>query len=204
MIERLVAAVITGGTRLLTGAQCRWIGCAPSESPCIYFANHTSHLDFVLLWSALPLRLRARTRPVAAVDYWSHGAVRPYLIRRVFAGVLVDRAQSNLDAHPLAPMLAALDRGDSLIIFPEGTRGEGEDLLPFKAGIFHLANARPHVDLVPVWMHNSYRVMPKGSIFPVPLLCSATFGTPARLLPDEEKSVFLDRLRGTLREVAES
>jgi 1-acyl-sn-glycerol-3-phosphate acyltransferase len=203
MMERIVAGALIGGTRLLTGAQCRWMGCAPEDSQRIYFANHTSHLDFVLLWSALPPVLRVRTRPVAAADYWQRGRVRPYLISRVFGGVLVDRAVANLEQHPLAPMLAALDRGESLIIFPEGTRGEGKELLPFKAGIFHLAMARPEIDLVPVWMSNLYRVMPKGSLLPVPLLCSATFGAPARLQANEEKTAFLERLRGELMGVSQ-
>jgi hypothetical protein len=139
---------------------------------------------------------------VAAADYWARGAVRRYLIRRVFAGVLVDRAPTGLEGHPLTPMLEALDRGESLIFFPEGTRGAGDELLPFKAGMFHLASARPEVDLVPVWMRNSYRVMPKGSLFPVPLLCSATFGRPARLQPGEDKAAFLERLRNALLGVA--
>src|SRR5260221_5374161 len=95
MLERLVASLITGGARLLTGVRARWIGCGPSTTPRIYFANHTSHLDFVLLWSALPPRLRAATRPVAADDYWSENAVRLYLTTRVFRCVLIDRSRSG-------------------------------------------------------------------------------------------------------------
>jgi 1-acyl-sn-glycerol-3-phosphate acyltransferase len=200
MLEPLISATLTTGTRLLTGAQSRWVGCGPMNVQRIYFANHTSHLDFVLLWTALPQKLRRRTRPVAAADYWNAGAIRRYLINRVFRGVMVDRTVHNRSDNPLAPMLNALEAGDSLIFFPEGTRGSGGELLPFKSGIYNLARACSAVELVPVWMDNSYRVMPKGSMLPVPLLCSVTFGKPTKLEPDEDKSDFLDRLRLRLME----
>ena len=198
MLESIVAKLITGGTRLLTGAHARWVGCGPADVQRIYFANHTSHADFILLWSVLPTRLRKKTRPVAAGDYWCCDAVRRYMIRRVFCGVLVDRGRVDRTANPIEPMIVALDRGESLILFPEGTRGSGEGVQPFKSGVFHLAQARPSVELVPVWMDNSYRVMPKGEFFPIPLLCSVAFGTPTHLAAEEHKTAFLDRLRQSL------
>ncbi|HEY3837118.1 MAG TPA: lysophospholipid acyltransferase family protein, partial [Bryobacteraceae bacterium] len=161
----------------------------------IYFANHSSHLDFILLWSALPFKLRRRTRPVAAADYWFQGNFRQFLIRRVFNGVSVERQGRVSGVNPLQPMLDALDGGDSLILFPEGTRGSGEELQPFKSGIFHLAKHRPDIELVPVWMENCYRVMPKGSFLPVPLLCSVRFGAPTRLGGGETRPEFLGRLQ---------
>ncbi len=194
MLERLVAGLITGAAKALTGAQCQWIGCGPYDTQRIYFANHSSHLDFILLWSALPV-LRRRTRPVAAADYWFHGTFKQYLIRRVFNGVAVERQGRTPGTNPLQPMLDALDEGASLIIFPEGTRGSGEEVQPFKSGIFHLAKDRPQVELVPVWMENCYRVMPKGSLLPAPLLCSVRFGEPTRLGEEERKLDFLDRLK---------
>jgi 1-acyl-sn-glycerol-3-phosphate acyltransferase len=195
MIERLVAALITGFARLVTGAQARWIGCGPSGEQRIYYANHSSHGDFVRIWTALPAALRARTRPVAARDYWDAGELRRFLIHRVFRGVLVERGADPRTKDPLVPLIDALDRGDSLIIFPEGTRNTEEEMLPFKSGIYHLARQRPGVDLVPVWIENVGRVMPKGQVLPVPLLCSVNFGAPIRLQEDEEKQAFLDRAR---------
>jgi 1-acyl-sn-glycerol-3-phosphate acyltransferase len=198
MLESIAAELLVLTAKLLTGAQARWSGCAPTAgSQRIYFANHTSHLDFILLWAALPPRLRKRTRPVAAADYWSRSALRRYLIHRVFRGVLVDR-ERKAASNPLQPLLDALDAGDSLIFFPEGTRNLAEELLPFKAGIYHLAQDRPHVELIPVWLSNSQRVMPKGALLPVPLLCSACFGSPASLEPGEAKPAFLERLRQQL------
>lgn len=200
MHEWVAAKTLTGVAKVLTGVQARWSGCAPAAAQRIYFANHTSHLDFILLWSALPSRLRVRTRPVAAADYWTSSALKRYLIQRVFRGVLVDRERKSAD--PLAPLRSALDAGDSLILFPEGTRNLGEELLPFKSGIYHLAESHPQAELVPVWLSNSQRVMPKGALLPVPLLCSVRFGTPCRCQPGEDKKAFLERLRTTLVELA--
>lgn len=202
MFEPMVANLTVGGARLFTGMQARWIGCRPTELPRVYFANHTSHLDFVLLWAALPAQLREKTRPVAASDYWDQNGVRHYMIHRVFQGVLVDRGSAGRAVNPIQPMVEALDRGESLILFPEGTRGTGDGLQPFKCGIFHLAQARPHVELIPVWMENAYRVMPKGAFLPIPLLCSVAFGNPTGLRPDESKTSFLTRLQQAVLELS--
>ena len=192
----LAAALIIGFARLVTGVRARWIGCVPGPAQRIYFANHASHGDFVLLWSALPPALRAHTRPVAGADYWLAGRLRRWLIEAVFRGVLVERGgAARENADPLAPLLQALDQGDSLIIFPEGTRNTAEVMLPFKSGLYHLARQRPAVELVPVWLENLNRVMPKGEALPVPLLCSVSFGAPMRLEAGEDKQDFLERAR---------
>jgi 1-acyl-sn-glycerol-3-phosphate acyltransferase len=204
MVERLVARLITASTRLLTGAQARWVGCAPRDAQRIYFANHTSHVDFVLIWSVLPGRLRKKTRPVAASDYWSRSAFKRYLIDRVFWGVLVSRGHVEREHNPIDIMRQALDGGASLILFPEGTRGPGGDVQPFKSGLYHMAAARPDVELVPVWIDNSYRVMPKGLPLPIPLLCSVAFGKPVRLEPGEHKPEFLARMRQLVVELGKA
>jgi 1-acyl-sn-glycerol-3-phosphate acyltransferase len=195
-VGAIAAALIIGFARVVTGVRARWVGCAAAPAQRIYFANHSSHGDFVLLWSALPPALRARTRPVAGADYWLAGRLRRWLIEAVFRGVLVERGgAARADADPLAPLLQALDHGDSLIIFPEGTRNTTEVMLPFKSGLYHLARQRPAVELVPVWLENLNRVMPKGEVLPVPLLCSVSFGAPIRLETGEDKRAFLDRAR---------
>jgi len=201
MFELWVAALIRGGARFLTGARSRWVGCGPTDTQRIYYGNHSSHLDFVLLWAALPQELRARTRPVAAADYWDRGTLRRYLIHRVFNGVLVERAHHSHKTNPIQNLVDALDRGESLILFPEGTRGTGDELLEFKSGIYYIAYMRPTVELVPVWLENNYRVMPKGAVLPVPLLCSLTFGSPTWLGAYERKAEFLARLRKRLADL---
>lgn len=195
MFEPTVSASIVGLAKLLTGVQARWLGCQPVGGPRIYIANHTSHMDFVLLWASLPPDLRPRTRPVAGADYWEKDALRRYLIHQVFRGVLVDRGGTSHHHDPLAPLVEALDYSESLIFFPEGTRNLGEEMLPFRSGIYHLARRRPEAEIVPVWIDNLARVLPKGEVFPVPLLCSLVFGAPLRVHEGEEKAAFLGRAR---------
>lgn len=201
----MLGGAITGFTRLVTGAQARWLGCAPSTKQRIYFGNHTSHADFALIWASLPRDLRVRTRPVAGADYWEKGRLRRYLIHEVLRGVTIERAGQVRTRDPIETILAALELGDSLIVFPEGTRNvTDEPLLPFKSGIYRVALRRPDVELVPVWMENLGRVLPKGEVIPVPLLCSINFGTPLRLQAGEEKEPFLRRAARALLDLAAS
>jgi 1-acyl-sn-glycerol-3-phosphate acyltransferase len=180
--------------RLITGAQGHWLGCPPKAEQRIYFANHQSHFDWVLIWASLPRELRAQTRPIAARDYWTSSTFKHWLTREVFNAVYVSRQRTD-DEDPLEPLMEALRNGDSLVIFPEGTRGNQDDPAPFKAGLYHLAEAFPDVQLIPAWIDNVQRVMPKGEVVPVPILCSVTYGAPLQLQPGEDKRAFLDRAR---------
>jgi len=200
-LDAWVASAICGFAKLVTGVRALWMGCAPEETRRVYFANHRSHGDFVLIWASLPDSLRARTRPVAGADYWLTSGLRRFIINRVFRGVLIDR-NAGRDADPIGVMAKVLEGGESLILFPEGTRNLGDDLLPFKSGLYHLACAQPQVELVPVWIENLGRAMPKGSLIPVPLLCTLSIGAPLLLAPGEDKAVFLDRARTALLALA--
>jgi 1-acyl-sn-glycerol-3-phosphate acyltransferase len=196
---RGLLAEITGRSivlfaRFITAVRAIWQGSEPAPVQRVYFANHASNGDFILLWAVLPPRLRAVTRPVAGADYWLTSPLRRFIGRDVFDAVLIDRRPEMRTEDPVAQMAMALDAGASLILFPEGTRNTTEAaLLPFKSGLFHLARMRPGVDLVPVWIENLNRVMPKGELVPVPILCTVTFGAPLRLADGEDKAVFLDR-----------
>jgi 1-acyl-sn-glycerol-3-phosphate acyltransferase len=189
--------------RLITGAQGHWHGCPPKAEQRIYFANHQSHFDWVLLWAALPKDLRATTRPIAARDYWTSSQLKHWITREIFNAVYVSRQRTD-DEDPLDPLMQALRNGDSLVIFPEGTRGFAADPAPFKSGLYHLAIGFPQVQLIPAWISNVQRVMPKGEVIPVPLLCSVTFGAPLQVQAGEDKGTFLSRARDAviaLREV---
>lgn len=240
--------------RLLTGAQARWWGCPPKAEQRIYFANHQSHLDLVMIWAALPEELRSITRPIAARDYWANTPFKRWITTEVFNAIYVERgggapvlppappetpSAERIDPSfddapppvvvaepaaaqfeiplaqpapepptsppappgseealaPLKPLIEALQSGDSIIIFPEGTRGHTGEPQKFKSGLFTLAQMFPEVVLVPAWIDNVQRVMPKGEVVPVPILCSVTFGAPLRLEDDEERRPFLDRAR---------
>lgn len=195
-------SLVAGTIRLLTGAQARWQGEMPfPEGPSIYFANHGSHLDSIVIWAALPETQRARTRPVAARDYWEKG-LRGRLARKLRA-VLIDRARSDPDADPLAPLAEALEQGDSLIIFPEGTRSTDGQVHEFRAGLYHLAKRFPEVACMPVLLENLNRILPKGELLPVPLLGAIRFGAPLQLEPDEDKAAFLTRARQAVLDLGE-
>jgi len=199
VLEALAAAAVTGFARIVTGVRGNWRDCAPDPRPRVYFANHNSHGDFVLIWTVLPPALRRLTRPVAGADYWNVSPLRRFFGTRVFRAVLIDRNPTTRQGDPIALMAASLDTGTSLILFPEGTRNTTDErLLPFKSGLFHLAGARPQVELVPVWIENLNRVMPKGEFVPIPLLCTVTFGAPLRLQAGEDKAAFLERARAAL------
>ena len=180
--------------RLITGAQGHWKGCPPKAEQRIYFANHQSHLDWVLIWAALPQELRAQTRPIAARDYWTATPLKHWITREVFNAVYVSRQRTD-DQDPLEPLVEALKNGDSLVIFPEGTRSNKAEPQSFKSGLYQLAEQFPQVQLIPAWIDNVQRVMPKGEVVPVPILCTVTFGAPMQLGSGEERRIFLDRAR---------
>ena len=193
----LMGLLLSFIARLITGAQGHWKGCPPTAQQRIYFANHQSHLDWVLIWAALPKDLRTVTRPIAAKDYWTSGRFKHWLTREVFNAVYVNRQRTD-DQDPLEPLVEALRHGDSLVIFPEGTRSNKGLPMPFKSGLYHLAEQFPQVQLIPAWIDNVQRVMPKGEVVPVPILCTVTFGAPMQLQPGEDKRAFLERARNAV------
>ena len=295
MLAKMIGWTLLALVRLLTGAQARWWGCPPKAERRIYFANHQSHLDLVMIWAALPEELRSITRPIAARDYWANTPLKRWITTEVFNAIYVERGgsapvpkdlatpaktvaravakpadrsvmreridpaldgapwtaepqasgeagmvathdsnappvsspvsspvEASLQAElplgprpqgdeasaepalvpgsaeallPLQPLIDALQSGDSIIIFPEGTRGHTGEPQKFKSGLYTLAQMFPEVVLVPAWIDNVQRVMPKGEVVPVPILCSVTFGAPIQLEPDEGRRPFLERAR---------
>ncbi|WFB34675.1 lysophospholipid acyltransferase family protein [Kiritimatiellota bacterium B12222] len=193
----MIDLLFRGGLRLLTGAQTFWTGAsAPDPDKVqVYFANHSSHLDAVLIWSVLPPDLRSKTRPVAARDYWKKYGFRRYLSQKVFRAVLIERTHCTKENHPVKQLCEVLEGGDSLIFFPEGSRGKGEEIGVFKSGLHHLVTRFPDAEYIPVYLENLNRVLPKGEVLPVPLICTLTFGDPLPLIPNEGRSEFLQRAR---------
>jgi 1-acyl-sn-glycerol-3-phosphate acyltransferase len=200
MLAKLMGYFLLGLIRVLTGAQARWHGCPPKAEQRIYFANHQSHADLVMIWAALPKELRHVTRAIAARDYWTKTPFKKWITSAVFNVIYVSRDRTA-DEDPLEPLLEALGNGDSIILFPEGTRGHSGDPQAFKAGLYNLALKFPQVVLVPAWINNVQHVLPKGEVVPVPVLCSVTFGTPMQLQPDEDRRDFLDRARNAVVEL---
>lgn len=195
--------------RLITGVNARWLDTAayddsdPAHIPQrIYYANHQSNLDAPVIWASLPTALRKRTRPVAARDYWDATPLRRRISHKGFNALLIERLKVTKSNNPLTAMEEALSAGDSLIIFPEGTRSTAEDedheIAEFKSGLFHLARKFPDVQLVPVYLENLSRILPKGELLLIPLLAAVRFGAPLHRIDNEPKPAFLDRARAAL------
>jgi 1-acyl-sn-glycerol-3-phosphate acyltransferase len=193
-----VTGLVVTLIKLVSGANVRWCGCLPDKRQRVYFVNHTSHLDAAVLWASLPGEVRMLTRPVAARDYWAKGRLRPYLAKQVFKCVLIEREKISAHDSPIDQLAEALGQGNSLIIFPEGTRSLDGEIGAFKSGIYHLAKRRPDVEFVPVLVDNLNRILPKGEFLAVPLLSSISFGTPLRLDDGESKQAFLERARSAV------
>ncbi|QDS93114.1 2-acyl-glycerophospho-ethanolamine acyltransferase [Roseimaritima multifibrata] len=199
---KLTGHVIVLVAKLFSGCTVRWVGCQPDTCQRIYFANHTSHLDAVVLWSALPKHLRAVTRPVAAKDYWGKGRFRPH-IAESFNAMLIDRKEIKVHRSPVDVMIREMGDVYSLIVFPEGGRASGEEMGEFKSGLYYLGKKRPDLELVPVCIDNVNRILPRGEVLPVPLLSCITIGPPIFLEAGEPKTVFLKRAREAVRSLRE-
>ena len=202
-LRRLWARIFGYGmiavAKLVTGARSLW-QTPPEAGPTLYFANHNSHADFALVWATLPRDLRYATRPVAGADYWLAKPLRRFVGVEVLNALMIAREGGNLrENNPVRQMSAALQAGDSLIMFPEGTRNMSEKpLQEIKSGIYHLAKACPDARFVPVWIDNVQRVLPKGMIVPIPLACTVRYGAPLQFVPDMGKKGFLDLVRESL------
>ncbi|MDN5781019.1 MAG: 1-acyl-sn-glycerol-3-phosphate acyltransferase [Luteimonas sp.] len=197
MIERAAAAALVGTTRLLVGARAQWRS-PPPNGQCLYFANHSSHLDTMAIWSALAPAQRAHTRPVAARDYWDKPGLRSYVAGKVLHAVLIERRREDRDGDPLAPVIDALHAGDSLILFPEGTRTAERLPQRFRGGLFRLADTFPELHLVPAYLDTLHRSMPKGAHIPLPLYCTVRFGEAMPRVDGEPRDTFLERARNAV------
>jgi 1-acyl-sn-glycerol-3-phosphate acyltransferase len=190
--------------RFLSGASCRWIDSQPDTCQRVYFANHSSHMDAIIIWASLPQEVRALSRPVAAKDYWMGGPIRRFMANRLFNAILIDR--TNIKAHqsPVDYMIREIGQEHSLIVFPEGGRGDGREIGEFKSGLYYLAKKRPDLELIPVHLDNMNRILPRGEVLPVPLLTCITFGPPIWLQSDEPKTEFLARAREAVKRLKET
>jgi len=190
--------------RFLSGSSSRWIDSQPDTCQRVYFANHTSHMDAIVIWSALPRRVRALTRPVAAKDYWSAGPIRRHLANRMFNAILIDRTEIKVHRSPVDLMIREIGYTYSLIVFPEGSRSTTGEMGEFKSGLYYLCKKRPDLELIPVHIDNMNRILPRGEVLPVPLLTCISFGPPIWLERGEPKTAFLRRAREAIRRLKES
>jgi 1-acyl-sn-glycerol-3-phosphate acyltransferase len=180
----------------LTGADVVDRNRLPTSGPAIIAANHNSHVDTLLLLTIFPARQLGRLRPVAAADYFLRGPIIGWFSRVLIGIVPIERAAKGHE-DVLGPARQALMDGDIVILFPEGTRGPGNDeLAPLKSGVARLAAAFPDAPVTPVWLEGAGRVLPKGAFLPAPMNCTVMVGEPIRWSGD--KLDFLEALRASL------
>ena len=194
----ITETLLTWIARFISGVSVRWIDSQPDICQRVYFANHTSHLDVILVWSALPSDIRRLTRPIAAKDYWTSGFIRRH-VAEVYNAMLIDRKEIKVHQSPIDLMLREIGNTHSLILFPEGGRRSDEGVGKFKSGLYYLSKKRPDWEMIPVYIDNLNRVLPRGEFLPVPLLSCITFGPPIWLEAGEPKVEFLKRAREAVR-----
>ena len=183
--------------QLFTGADVIGRERLPLKGPAIIAANHTSHVDTVLLLTIFPTAAMGRLRPVAAADYFLRDPVIGWFSQNLIGIVPVTRGQAGPGEDVLAPARAALEAGDIVIIFPEGTRGSDDDgMAPLKAGVARLAEAFPNAPVTPIWLQGAGRVLPKGAHVPVPMNCTVLVGEPIAWAG--KRPAFMDALRDAL------
>ena len=194
------ALVVKPFMTFFIGLRVRGAEHLPSADPFILLANHNSHLDTVSLLSLFPFSRLRRLRPVAAADYFERNRWVSLFTRTLFNILPIERKQITSENNPLRVMQDALSAGDSLILFPEGTRAAGEGVGHFQAGIAHLLLRAPGVPVVPAYLVNMGRSLPKGTFIPVPFFCEIRLGPP-RVLQGTKQEI-LASLEKAVRELS--
>ncbi len=197
-----ISTLLISILRLLLGASARFESTPDLSGQRIYFANHTSHIDTLAIMAALPKEARLNTKPLAAADYWGKNRFLRYIATRGLNSVLIDR-QPKDGEDPLESVRQAMAQGCSVIIFPEGTRRFQALPGEFKSGLYRLHKAFPQARLVPIYLDNLYRSMPKGKHVPLPIICTIRIGDPLAVGENEEIGDFLNRAREAVVRLAQ-
>lgn len=165
---------------VVLGVHVRRRELLPQDGPAVIIANHNSHLDTLTLMSLYPLAKLDLLRPAGAMDYFLTNRWMRFLAEEIIRILPVERGGAAAGRDPLAGCLEALDWGEIVILFPEGSRGEPERLQQLKRGIAHLAKARPEVPVTPVFMHGLGKALPKGTMLLIPFNCDVYVGPAFR------------------------
>ena len=172
----------------------------PTQGPAVLVANHNSHLDAVTLMSLFPLRMLSELRPVAAQDYFFRNPLLKWFALNIMGILPLDRKVKSKRKHPLAGISEALEQGEIVIVFPEGSRGDPEELGEFKAGIAHIAKKNPEVPVIPIFMHGLGKALPKGEALLVPFFLDVFIGESIDW--EDDKEAFMEKLSTRMSSLA--
>ena len=201
-----IALLLRPFLALVLGLNIRRRELLPTSGPAIVVANHNSHLDTATILSLFPLSRVHLVRPVAAADYFMKSPLLAWFALTIMGILPIDRSAQRKTFDPLEESKAALDRGEILVLFPEGTRGEPEQLDRFKRGVAHLARARPEVPVCPLFLYGLGKALPKGTLLLVPFNCDLVLGEPISWATTKENGgtipAFLDVLEARVSELA--
>ncbi len=203
LFDRAIKNLLIFTARAISGVTVLWYDSQPDTCQRVYFANHSSHLDALVIWAALPHRVREVTRMIAAQDYWDAGLVRRYISKKLFNALLIQRENVSLKNTPVKIMMDEIQDRFSLVMFPEGGRSQNGQLGDFKSGLFYLCKKRPDLELIPVYLNNMNGILPRGKTLPVPMLSRVIFGPPMWLELNETKDSFLNRARQAVLKLKE-
>lgn len=172
----------------------------PAKGPAIIVSNHNSHLDTLVLMTLLPWSMLRLLRPVAAKDYFLRTPLLAWFALRIMHIIPLERQVVDRNQDPLAACSEALRNGEILILFPEGSRGNPEQMGTFKTGIAHLAKRHPDVPITPVFLHGLGKALPKGEAVLVPFFCDVFVGKPLQWTGDRQN--FMTNLETAITSLA--
>lgn len=186
---------------VIMGLNIRRRELLPSRGPAVIVANHNSHLDVLALMTLFPLRMLPKIRPVAASDYFLRNRFLAWFSLKIMGIIPIERKVKGVHNDPLTGVVAAIERGDIVIVFPEGSRGDPERMGEFKNGVAHLARRCPDVPIHPVFLHGLGKALPRGEALLVPFFCDVFIGEP--LVWESGRGAFMTKLETRIKGLAD-
>ncbi|MEM7336047.1 MAG: lysophospholipid acyltransferase family protein [Chloroflexota bacterium] len=189
----IVILIIRPILNVLVGINIKNQHRVPKDGPMIVVANHNSHMDTAVLMALFPLNVLYKVRPIAASDYWLKNRAIGWFATHIVNIIPIDRRRKEKQNDPLSPIADALTNGDIVIMFPEGSRGEPEQMSEFKSGVAHLSRRCPDVPVVPVFLRGMGKTLPRGTSLFLPFFCDVIFGQAFTW--NGSKQAFMNRIK---------